>query len=211
MRQILITLSVAIIAALGTVSPALAEESPASVQKLERTAPSANATKPLSLAQYAAKRDDALGAARAGGTRELAANCYDVYLKSLGNSRFTSTEISATGSRSAMLRARAAEAGWWEIFTLCFDSTGYDYIYSPAADRYVSARIDLSGDNYGMLRAIAPTVGSWEKFTVSCSSSCTIRSQANNKYVTAEISYTGGGYGMLRTRADSVGSWERFE
>jgi len=159
MRQTLVTLSVAILAALGTVSPVLAEERPASVQKPERTAPSANATKPLSLAQYAAKRDEALRTARAGGTRELAANCYDVYLKSLGNSRFTSTEISATGSRSAMLRARATEAGWWEIFTLCFDSTGYDYIYSPPADRYVSARIDLSGDNYGMLRAIAPTVG----------------------------------------------------
>jgi hypothetical protein len=46
-----------------------------------------------------------------------ALECYDGWLRSNANGRYVSTELGQTGSRDAMLRARATSYGPWERFT----------------------------------------------------------------------------------------------
>jgi hypothetical protein len=172
-------------------------------------ATAATADGPMTLRQYVTQREAARAAA-ARGEATIAADCYDVYFRSLANNRYVTTELNATGIRDNMLRARGTAVGAWEKYRLCYD-TAFDYIYSWAADMYITTEVNYTTfDN--MLRARTHVVGDWEKYVVGCvSDGCYIYSIAAARYVTVEINYTGSDQGMLRARGATVGAWELFE
>jgi hypothetical protein len=88
----------------------------------------------------------------------------DVYaIKSVANGRYVSAEISWTGNRYGLLRARATTIGPWEQFRIP-NSGQLKTIFSLANNRYVSAELSWTGDSYASLRARATTAGSWEHF-----------------------------------------------
>lgn len=84
----------------------------------------------------------------------------DFTLRSLANWRYVSAELAYTGSRYAMLRARASSYDSWEIFN---GASGWR---SKANWKLVSAELGNTGGYYGMLRARASTAGPWEAFEV---------------------------------------------
>jgi hypothetical protein len=86
----------------------------------------------------------------------------DVYaIKSVANGRYVSAEISWTGNRYGLLRARATSIGPWEQFRI--PNTGQiKTIFSLANNRYVSVENGWSGASYASLRARATVAGEWE-------------------------------------------------
>jgi Peptidase family M23 len=145
---------------------------------------------------------------------ELGCATGTVSIFALANSRYVSSELSYTGNRNGMLRARATSVGTWEKYAIvgnCWASSGCA-LRAAANGRYVSAEIKDPGSQNGMLRARATSVGTWEKFRISgdCTTGCALKSLANSKWVSAEKAYSGSGNGMLRARATSVGGWEGF-
>jgi hypothetical protein len=88
----------------------------------------------------------------------------DVYaIKSVANGRFVSAEISWTGNRYGLLRARATTIGPWERFRIP-NSGQIKTMFSLANNRYVSAELSWTGDSYASLRARATAAGTWEHF-----------------------------------------------
>jgi hypothetical protein len=77
---------------------------------------------------------------------------------------WVSTELGDSGSKYAMLRARANAIGPWEQYSL-YELGGSLYaIQSRANGLFVSAELGYGGSYYGMLRARASAVGPWEQF-----------------------------------------------
>lgn len=88
----------------------------------------------------------------------------DVYaIRSVANGRHVSAEISWTGNRYGLLRARATTIGPWEQFRIP-NSGLIKTIYSLANNRYVTAELSWTGDAYASLRARATSAGTWEHF-----------------------------------------------
>lgn len=90
----------------------------------------------------------------------------DVYaIRSLANNKYVTAEISSTGSRQGLLRARADAIGSWELFRIGYGNAGTP-IYSLAANRYVTAEVNWTGTSQGTLRARVTAVNDWEWFNI---------------------------------------------
>ncbi|HEV2371895.1 MAG TPA: hypothetical protein VGS19_06980 [Streptosporangiaceae bacterium] len=143
-------------------------------------------------------------------------NCWDdAWIYANANGDYVSTEFDYTGGGWAMLRARASNVSWWELYGGCRDEvTGQTDLYSDENLDFISAELNYTGGDYGMLRARAVNEGSWEIwYTASdpCQGCWTyFLNGANLLFASAEVGYTGGQYGELRARAVSVGPWEDF-
>ncbi|WP_258054692.1 endonuclease/exonuclease/phosphatase family protein [Streptomyces sp. Ru71] len=138
-------------------------------------------------------------------------------LKSVGNDKFVSAQLSSTGGEYAKLRARSATVGSWERFTLHTDDKG----------AHISLRNEGNGlfvstdrNNTDKLRAQGDHIGSWEELQLTYAGSdqygayYKLYSEVAKLYVAAELGYapTDPDYGVLRARtaSASVGSWEKF-
>jgi hypothetical protein len=90
----------------------------------------------------------------------------DVYaIRSVANGKYVTAEISWTGSREGLLRARADAIGPWERFRIGYGTVGTP-IYSLAANRYVTAEVNWTGTSQGSLRARVTAVNDWEWFNI---------------------------------------------
>jgi hypothetical protein len=131
-------------------------------------------------------------------------------------SRTVTVELSNTGSRYGMLRARSSYAGPQEMFRMRCLPSGRFAFKSTANARWVSAGFGLIGQQRGMLRASAKAIGPWETFTFTDTypenpnGFGALRSVTDGLYVSGERSFTGDDRDMLRARATSIGAWEQF-
>jgi hypothetical protein len=142
-----------------------------------------------------------------------AASCAHVTIQSTWSLLFASVELGETGSRYAMLRARASTVGPWEKFTACYYESGNYYTFrSDANGKYVV--VQSSNGNYAwMLTATADqgTAVSAQFRQINPSSDTpSLLSLRNSQYVSTELGYTGSDFGLLRARATSIGPWEQF-
>ncbi|MGV9790568.1 endonuclease/exonuclease/phosphatase family protein [Streptomyces sp. NPDC003435] len=138
-----------------------------------------------------------------------------------GGGLYVSAEVTSSGNREGLLRARTAassldELGSWEKFTLHTDDKGWTAtLRSEANGNYVTTERNDTGSHANMLRARGTTVGEWEKLHLEKQSDGTyaLKAWTNDgyKYVTAEMQDPGDDNGLLRARADSVGSWQKFQ
>jgi hypothetical protein len=146
-----------------------------------------------------------------------AAPVADVVIQSDANGLLVSAELNYNEPFKGMLRARAANAGPWEEFTIEPLNGGLVAIKSKANGLYVSAELNYTNDARGMLRARSPVVGAWEKFALVPAGKdelgdplFAIKSDFSGLYVSAELNYITGYTGMLRARATTIGPWEKF-
>ncbi|WP_242902279.1 fascin domain-containing protein [Actinomadura terrae] len=133
-------------------------------------------------------------------------------LVSDANGMFVSAELGYGGGDYGMLRARASAADAWEKFALNGVDTTWT-LKSEANGKYVSAELGYGGGDYGMLRARADVADAWEKYDLyynEAQNLYALKSQANGKFVSAELGYGGRDYAMLRARAADIGAWEKF-
>ncbi|MBM7786017.1 endonuclease/exonuclease/phosphatase family protein [Tenggerimyces flavus] len=139
-------------------------------------------------------------------------------IRAVANSRYVTTEISKVGADASMLRARGANAGAWERYTLhnANDSDGSTFsIKSLANGKFVTVEANYPGAYQGLLRARSDSVGAWERFRLedggdSDPTTVAIWSFGAARYVTTEVNAAGEDAGMLRARSTTVGGWERF-
>lgn len=113
-------------------------------------------------------------------------------LKSVGNDKFVSAQLSSTGGEYAKLRARSATVGSWERFTLHTDDKG----------AHISLRNEGNGlfvstdrNNTDKLRAQGDHIGSWEELQLTYAGSdqygayYKLYSEVAKLYVAAELGY----------------------
>jgi hypothetical protein len=82
-------------------------------------------------------------------------------IRSVANGRYVTAEISWTGNRNGLLRARATSIGPWEQFRIP-NGVSIVTLFSLANSRYVTVENGWTGDSYASLRARATAVGTWE-------------------------------------------------
>ncbi|MBV9854403.1 MAG: fibronectin type III domain-containing protein [Streptosporangiaceae bacterium] len=137
---------------------------------------------------------------------------YPLTIHSTANDNYVSAELGYTGNDYAMLRARAAAQGPWEMWTAVVLSNGEINLQSPANGNYVSAELGYTGNDYAMLRARASVAGPWESFQLvpNADGTYSLQSTANGNYVSAELGYTGDSYAELRAGSVTIGPREEF-
>jgi hypothetical protein len=93
----------------------------------------------------------------------------NVALKNNANGLYVSAELGYTGSDYAVLRARSAAIGPFELFNLFSNSDGTFSLQSTdiGNQEYVSAELGYTGPHYGELRARSASTGPWERFNSS--------------------------------------------
>ncbi|BCJ41299.1 hypothetical protein GCM10010168_89410 [Actinoplanes ianthinogenes] len=91
-------------------------------------------------------------------------NSAEVIIGSLAAGKWVSAEYGYTGSRYAMLRARADQIGPWETFKM--RSLGNGDVVIASSQGYVSVERDYTGSTNRMLRARGQQIGPWETFRI---------------------------------------------
>jgi hypothetical protein len=150
------------------------------------------------------------------GAATQAMNCdwntaYTIFSRVTG--KYASTEIGYSGADYAMVRARAAAVGPWELYISCYDSAlDYNAFISLENGNYLRAEVSYPGGSDGMVRAAGTTAGVAEQFRIADAGSgwISIKSRITGHYVTTELNYPGNRDGMLRARSTTVGTWEQY-
>lgn len=148
------------------------------------------------------------------GVNGTTCSSWPVYYSSYANGLYVSVELGYTGSRHAMLRARAYERGPWEEFEECwYINTAGKYVFtlrSLANWKYVAVEYDYGGSLTRMLRARSNVADIWERFYIGVPQNWHMNLQSVwiGYYVSVELAYGGNDYGMLRARATQFGPWE---